>query len=156
MLHADYRNRESPTSFSCKKVDSFHRAAFFITVSPKYISANSHWSDHQIVRVNTCIIRNWVFTEHLIFPSFVVIPACFKRESILFRLEGYPFYTAGMMAKAGGDLTWCMTRFRGQATTREAQKKEVGHATRSNPRHNLPVSSIILETAVGCQKTRKM
>ncbi len=92
--------------------------------------------------VLTCQYKKPAFTELQIFPSFVVIPACRKRESILFRPEGYPPQTACMTAKAGVGLTLGRPLWRGQATTRDAQKNHVGHATRSNPTHYLPVSSV--------------
>ncbi|MEC4672545.1 MAG: hypothetical protein VST68_00005, partial [Nitrospirota bacterium] len=61
----------------------------------------------------------------------------------------YPPHTAGMTAKSGVSLTLCMTLLGGPATTREAQKKHVGHATRSNPTHYLPVSSVIRDLLRG-------
>ncbi|MEC4674465.1 MAG: hypothetical protein VST68_09770 [Nitrospirota bacterium] len=78
--------------------------------------------------MSTCQYKKLASTELLIFPLFCVIPACRKRESILFRPDGYPPQTAGMTANAGVGLTSCMTLLRGHATTREAQKKYVSHA----------------------------
>jgi len=55
---------------------------------------------------------------------------------------GYPPYTTGMTAKTGGGLTLGITLLRGQATTRKAPNQHVGQATRSNPTHYLPGSSV--------------
>ena len=83
--------------------------------------------------VSTCQYKKLAFTDLLIFPPFVVIPAWPKRESILFRPDGYPPQTAGMTAKFGVGLTLDMTLLG-------------GYATRSNPTHYLLVSSVTSES----------
>ena len=84
--------------------------------------------------VSNRLHKQLVFTELQIVPPCVVIPACRKRESILFRPDGYPPQTAGMTAKAGVGLTLNMILL-------------CGHAMRSNPTHYVLVSSVTSESS---------